>query len=139
MTYREDVEGQDASILMHPRVWEASGHVENFTDPMVDCKQCKSRFRLDVLGESINDKKKEKVLKALAEQVKGSDKESVVSDIINLDITLNEKIEKILENDSIASDFLTLVNCPKCGTANSFTEPRTFNLMFKTFIGGHTK
>lgn len=46
MTYREDVEGQDASILMHPRVWEASGHVENFTDPMVDCKQCKSRFRL---------------------------------------------------------------------------------------------
>src|SRR3989304_2398052 len=37
MTYREDVEGVDASVLMHPRVWEASGHVENFTDPMVDC------------------------------------------------------------------------------------------------------
>ena len=49
MTYRDDVEGLDASILMHPRVWEASGHVENFTDPMVDCKQCKSRYRLDVL------------------------------------------------------------------------------------------
>ena len=62
MTYREDVEGQDASILMHPRVWEASGHVENFTDPMVDCKQCKSRFRLDVLGEAINDAKKEKIM-----------------------------------------------------------------------------
>ena len=53
MTYREDIEGIDASILMHPRVWEASGHVENFTDPMVDCKNCKSRYRLDVLYEMI--------------------------------------------------------------------------------------
>src|SRR5690606_13912247 len=43
MTYRDDVEGIDASIIMHPRTWEASGHVENFTDPMVDCKQCKAR------------------------------------------------------------------------------------------------
>jgi glycyl-tRNA synthetase len=47
MTYRDDVEGLDASILMHPKVWEASGHVENFTDPMVDCKECKARFRAD--------------------------------------------------------------------------------------------
>lgn len=52
MTYRENVEGIDASILMHPRVWEASGHVENFTDPMVDCKECKARFRADLLEES---------------------------------------------------------------------------------------
>ncbi|MFH1571918.1 MAG: glycine--tRNA ligase [Gemmatimonadota bacterium] len=51
MTYREDVEGLDASILMHPRVWEASGHVENFTDPLVDCRSCKARFREDLLGE----------------------------------------------------------------------------------------
>ncbi len=47
MTLREDVEGLDASILMAPRVWEASGHVENFTDPLVDCKNCKARFRAD--------------------------------------------------------------------------------------------
>jgi glycyl-tRNA synthetase len=52
MTLREDVEGIDASILMHPRVWEASGHVEHFTDPMVDCKQCRSRYREDELPES---------------------------------------------------------------------------------------
>ena len=44
---RDDIVGLDASILMHPRVWEASGHVESFTDPMVDCKQCKLRFRAD--------------------------------------------------------------------------------------------
>lgn len=43
----DDIVGLDASILMHPRVWEASGHVSNFTDPMVDCKNCKSRFRAD--------------------------------------------------------------------------------------------
>ena len=43
----DDIVGLDASILMHSKVWEASGHVSNFTDPMVDCKQCKSRFRAD--------------------------------------------------------------------------------------------
>jgi glycyl-tRNA synthetase len=53
MTYREDVEGLDASILMHPRVWEASGHVANFTDPMVDCKECKARFRADQIEDAM--------------------------------------------------------------------------------------
>jgi glycyl-tRNA synthetase len=48
---RDDIEGLDASIIMHPRVWEASGHVEGFTDPLVDCKECKRRFRADELGE----------------------------------------------------------------------------------------
>jgi glycyl-tRNA synthetase len=51
MTFRDDIEGLDASILMHPKVWEASGHVEHFTDPMVDCKECKSRFRADQIQE----------------------------------------------------------------------------------------
>ncbi len=51
MTSREDIEGLDASILMHPKVWEASGHVENFTDPLVDCKECKARFRADQLDD----------------------------------------------------------------------------------------
>jgi len=48
---RRDVVGLDASILMHPRVWEASGHVQNFNDPLVDCKTCKARFRADHLIE----------------------------------------------------------------------------------------
>ncbi|MEX2526923.1 MAG: glycine--tRNA ligase [Gemmatimonadota bacterium] len=47
---RDDVEGLDASILMHPRVWHASGHVEGFTDPLVECKVCKKRFREDQLA-----------------------------------------------------------------------------------------
>jgi glycyl-tRNA synthetase len=44
---RDDIEGLDAGILMHPKVWEASGHVAGFTDPLVDCKHCKNRFRVD--------------------------------------------------------------------------------------------
>ncbi|MEE9167188.1 MAG: glycine--tRNA ligase [Candidatus Neomarinimicrobiota bacterium] len=47
VTSREDVVGMDSAILMHPKVWEASGHVEEFHDPMVDCKNCKARFRAD--------------------------------------------------------------------------------------------
>jgi glycyl-tRNA synthetase len=73
---RDDVVGLDASILMNPQVWVASGHVQQFSDPMVDCKSCKSRFRADHLKES---------------------------------------------------------KCPDCG--GELTEPRMFNLMFKTFMG----
>ena len=52
MTVEEDdIEGLDASILMHPRVWEASGHVAEFTDPLVDCTHCKARFR-DEIGRA---------------------------------------------------------------------------------------
>ena len=50
---RDDVVGIDAAILMHPKVWETSGHVQNFTDPMVDCKQCKQRFRADDLTTKV--------------------------------------------------------------------------------------
>jgi glycyl-tRNA synthetase len=49
---RNDIYGLDASIIMHPRVWEASGHLESFTDPLVDCKECKRRFRADHLLEA---------------------------------------------------------------------------------------
>ena len=47
----DDIVGLDAAILMHPRTWEASGHVENFTDPLVDCKKCKQRFRADQIDQ----------------------------------------------------------------------------------------
>ncbi len=47
MTYRRDIEGLDASILMHPKTWKASGHIDNFSDPLVDCRECNARFRED--------------------------------------------------------------------------------------------
>jgi len=52
MTLREDVVGVDASILMHPEVWKASGHVDTFSDPLVDCKACKERYRADQIDTS---------------------------------------------------------------------------------------
>jgi glycyl-tRNA synthetase len=71
MTYREDIEGLDASILMHPRVWEASGHVANFTDPMVDCKECKARFRADQIEDAMCGSPAYKGRKAEKCQVEG--------------------------------------------------------------------
>lgn len=135
MTYREDVEGLDASILMHAKVWEASGHIENFTDPMIDCKQCKARFRLDVLGDSINEKKKQKAVDELKTE-------------LNNNVELISQIEKIysnpddedpfnflLENSATSRLLLSKLNCPQCGNVNTFTDARKFNLMFKTFVG----
>jgi glycyl-tRNA synthetase len=82
---RDDIEGLDAAILMHPRVWEASGHVAGFTDPLVDCKTCKARFRADKLDDARCPQKPSKK--------------------------------------------------PGEHTACELTEPRLFNLMFKTFMG----
>jgi glycyl-tRNA synthetase len=76
---RDDVVGLESSILMSPKVWEASGHVETFTDPLVECTNCHHRFRAD-----------------------------------HIDLSRN---------------------CPDCGNAPAWTEPRNFNLMFKTHMG----
>jgi glycyl-tRNA synthetase len=135
MTYRDNVEGLDASILMHPKVWEASGHVENFTDPMIDCKQCKARFRLDVLGDSINEKKKEKALAELKNDFKDdSFVLSKIEDKIN-NPGEDDPFNLLLEDEQVGKTLLSKLNCPQCGNANTFTDARKFNLMFKTFVG----
>ncbi|MBI5215854.1 MAG: glycine--tRNA ligase [Ignavibacteriae bacterium] len=124
MTYREDVEGIDAAILMHPRVWEASGHVENFTDPMVDCKQCKARYRVDILFDELSVKKQKDVLRELEpEKFQGQQKDEFII----------EEFKKRV--DSAQNSLLAALSCPNCGNKNSFTEARTFNLMFKTYVG----
>jgi glycyl-tRNA synthetase len=135
MTYREDVEGLDAAILMHPKVWEASGHVENFTDPMIDCKSCKARFRLDTLADLIADKKKEKAIDELNNLVLGTDLETSLKEIIEKSTVKAEAFEQVLENKNLALKLLEIINCPQCGNKGNFTEPRSFNLMFKTFLG----
>lgn len=135
MTYREDVEGLDASILMHPRVWEASGHVENFTDPMIDCKSCKSRFRMDTLAEQISEKKKKKILRELSENLNDDSFKNKLSEILDSDDSLTEKFTAVLEDTELSIKILEYANCPTCGNKGQFTEPRSFNLMFKTFVG----
>jgi glycyl-tRNA synthetase len=126
MTYRENVEGVDASILMHPRVWEASGHVENFTDPMVDCRQCKTRYKLDVLFEDLSVKRKKDALRELEPgKFDGELKDEIVI----------EEFEKRIATDAEAAKVATLLACPNCGNKGTFTDARKFNLMFKTFVG----
>jgi glycyl-tRNA synthetase len=135
MTYRDDVEGLDASILMHPKVWEASGHVENFSDPMVDCKQCKSRFRFDILVEAIAYKKKKKYLQEFVNKVESDEYKLKVDELKDDEEAVNELFNSIIENDLYNKLLLTEINCPQCGNKGTFTEARQFNLMFKTFIG----
>ncbi len=126
MTLRDNVEGVDAAILMHPRVWEASGHVENFTDPMVDCKQCKARYRIDVLLDELSLKKKKELLRALDAQKFGGQQK---------DEFIEEEFAKITESDQEAAKLVPMISCPACGNKGTFTEARKFNLMFKTFVG----
>lgn len=97
--------GLDAAILMNPQTWIASGHVNNFNDPMIDCRQCKARHRADKLIENALDQK---------------DIEMVVDGL-----SFDEMARLIKEHD---------IACPDCGSKD-FTDIRQFNLMFKTFQG----
>ena len=97
--------GVDAAILMNPKTWEASGHLNNFNDPMIDCKECKSRHRADKLIENVLQK----------------EDDTFVADGLSFD-----EMKNIIEERNIA--------CPNCGAQN-YTEIRQFNLMFKTFQG----
>ena len=124
MTFRKNIEGIDAAILMHARVWEASGHVENFTDPMVDCKQCKARYRVDILFEETSVKKQKEILRALQpEKFQGQQKDELIA----------SEFQKLAE--SAQSSLLTALSCTSCGNKGTFTDARKFNLMFRTFVG----
>ena len=124
MTLRANIEGLDAAILMHPRTWEASGHVENFTDPMVDCKGCKARYRVDILFDETSLKKKKEALREIdSARFQGQQKDEFIA----------EEFQKIA--DASPNTLLPALSCPSCGNKGTFTEARTFNLMFKTFVG----
>ena len=99
--------GLDAAILMNPQVWVASGHLGGFSDPLMDCKECKERFRADKLIEDFC-------------QENG--------------ITLDKPIDAFSQEEMAAFIEGHQVPCPSCGKHN-FTDIRQFNLMFKTFQG----
>jgi glycyl-tRNA synthetase len=94
---RDDVVGLESSIIMSPKVWEASGHLESFTDPLVECLHCHQRFRAD--------------------HVPGW-----------------HAPQSGHEEDGSTIDMAARPRCPNCGH-DRFTDPRNFNLMFKTFMG----
>ncbi|MFQ7292318.1 MAG: glycine--tRNA ligase [Monoglobales bacterium] len=97
--------GIDCAILMNPQTWVASGHVGSFSDPLMDCKECKARYRADKLIEDYAAEHNEDVC---------------------CDGWSNEQLKLYIDEHGIV--------CPKCGKAN-FTDIRQFNLMFKTFQG----
>lgn len=97
--------GLDAGILMNPEVWVASGHVGGFSDPLIDCRSCHSRFRADQLIEQFDQQN------GKTHEVEGAS---------------NEELLAIIRAEGIS--------CPNCG-ATDFTDIRKFNLMFKTFQG----
>jgi glycyl-tRNA synthetase len=135
---RDDVEGLECSILMHPDVWRASGHVDNFTDPLVDCRQCKARSRADhidsytaryrVIGSVTREKSDDEPESGTAEVELGPCIPSnVLKDGFVHDGRVFAKVEKI---EFIESP----VSCPNCGN-KALTEPRLFNLLFRTHVG----
>ena len=116
----ENIEGIDAAILMHPRVWEASGHVSSFNDPMIDDKQSKMRYRADTLIEDY--------IRKLQEKGKGEDVERIQNllDTSGTRKSLTEDLYDIIMQEEI--------HAPDSG-AFDWTEVRQFNLMFKTQFG----
>jgi glycyl-tRNA synthetase len=103
----DDVVGLDASIFMHHRAWEASGHVAHFSDPMIDCTECKARFRADQLIEEF----------CSSHQLSPSKPVDTMS---------HAEMKQFIDENKI--------DCPTCGK-HAYTDVREFNLMFKTHLG----
>ncbi|OQP47113.1 glycine--tRNA ligase [Niastella yeongjuensis] len=115
----ENIVGIDAAIFMHPTTWKASGHVDNFSDPMIDNKDSKKRYRVDHLIEAKADEWEKEGKKAEADALLADmDKLLAASD--------HEGLKKLIEDNKI--------KCSVSGTAN-WTEVRQFNLMFSTQLG----
>ncbi len=102
---RSDMVGIDSAIIMNSKIWEASGHVDGFSDPLVECKDCHRRFRIDhLVGDDVWNQEKE-ALESLDEVAK--------------ETRIRELVGK----------------CPGCGKKDVLGAPRNFNLMLKTFLG----
>ena len=144
----ENIVGIDAAIFMHPRTWEASGHVSAFNDPLIDNKDSKKRYRADVLIEEYLEKLEAKIQKEVtkaAERFGDSFDEQkfretnprVQSNQTKIDET-KSRFVKALENNNLAEVKKiiedTEIVCPVSGTKN-WTDVRQFNLMFSTQLG----
>ena len=154
---RDDIVGLDCSIIMNPKVWEASGHVVNFNDPLVDCRKCKARYRADKVylvvvkeGENVLlscGVEADNYLRAW-EEAKGTansktrrrleDRKDIERHVWSaLDVPSHDipwDVKSASGEDLVTgghSDHPAL--CPRCG--GELTDARKFNMMFKTFVG----
>ncbi|MEI6970279.1 MAG: glycine--tRNA ligase [bacterium] len=159
---RDDVVGLDASIIMHPKVWEASGHIGGFSDPMQNCKQCRKLYRADQVPEILKDSELFKSLASSFQEGREPDAETAFKWAMNKgrklapglallrqpDVQLAWLAERIEKAGGKAADPLQMLQCmateqkdaakpacpcPNCG--GELTEPRQFNLMFKSHAG----
>jgi glycyl-tRNA synthetase len=120
--YHENIVGIDAAIFMHPTTWKASGHVDNFNDPMIDNKDSKKRYRVDHLLEGHADALEKAGKKAEAEALIGDMEKLLAKDDL-------PGLKKLIEDNKI--------KCAVSGTSN-WTDVRQFNLMFSTQLGSVT-
>ena len=123
VTSRNNIVGMDTAILMHPNVWKASGHVENFHDPLIDNKISKKRYRVDHLLEDQSDKIIEKISKAL--------------DINSNDDLITKIVLRLVDNKNDSGSIMKESGTidPQTKEIGDWTNVRQFNLMFKTNIG----
>ncbi len=165
---RDDIVGLETSIIMHPKVWEASGHVAGFSDPLVDCKESKQRFRADQLffAPVIITRVKPEMQEAhkaagspplglgdiyyetvTIGYVSALESERTNEELIEKAQTLKRKkeIQGTLANPFIAYDMtqakpeeIELIPSPATGKPGSLTAPRSFNMMFQTNVGAMT-
>src|SRR5262249_24349337 len=130
-----DMVGVDCSIIMNPKVWEASGHVGGFADKMVDCKKCRKRFRADkVFFGSLHIPPDKSVTSFLA--VEADDKseagkllEELYQRLLKKKKLRNEKLEAIVTAEQVIQGLNRPCPVPDCD--GELTEPRSFNLMFE--------
>ena len=123
----ENIVGIDAAIFMHPTTWKASGHVDSFSDPLIDNKDSKKRYRVDHLIEAHADKLNEEAAKANDGAALRDRAKQLIADM-----------EVLLANDDFAGLGILIqtnkIQCSVSGTSN-WTEIRQFNLMFSTELG----
>jgi glycyl-tRNA synthetase len=139
---RDDVVGLDSSIIMHPKIWKASGHVDGFSDPMVDCKESRKRYRADQLfcapvvldGEPCG----------YIAYVEGADEAAIIKQAKKLRDSLDRKQSKLDEAKLLgsATEFTEVDEVvrektlgPDASKAGTLTAPREFKLMFETKVG----
>jgi len=135
---RQDMVGLDSSIIMNPKIWEASGHVDGFTDPMVDCKESKMRYRADQLyaaevkveGNSLG------WISLLESEVMQEDAVQMAEAIKRKSATQGSlDAVELRPFDELSEEQQMLVPSPATGKPGSLTPPREFNMMFETHVG----
>ena len=139
---RDDIVGLDSSIIMHPKIWKASGHVDGFSDPMVDCKESKLRYRADQLFAS--EVYLDNTFSGYAVTLEGSgtsERKKLAKKIRNLTGNKQAELDEAkLEASSIEFTELDAEQRaqslgPDANAIGTLTEPREFKLMFETKVG----